>query len=109
MRRISKGSLVVMLAFVLGAGAMLALNLAQPSVGQAGEGEKPATGARYAVIETEGHNLIVTDNKTNVLYFYAVDKGQPVGSDMKLRGSIDLKQVGQAVITPKKINIQRKD
>jgi hypothetical protein len=58
-------------------------------------------GPRYTVGETEGHNLIVTDNKTNTLYFYTIDKDKEVGSDLKLRGSIDLNQVGKKVIKPK--------
>jgi hypothetical protein len=34
--------------------------------GSAGGGASP----RYSVIDTEGHNLIVTDNQTNTLYYY---------------------------------------
>jgi hypothetical protein len=66
-------------------------------------------GAHYTVIETEGHNLIVTDNATSTLYFYAVDKGEAVGSELKLRASLDLTQIGKDTIKPKPINIQRKD
>jgi hypothetical protein len=58
-------------------------------------------GPRYTVGDTEGHNLIVTDNKTNTLYFYTIDKDKEIGSELKLRGSIDLSQVGKKVITPK--------
>jgi hypothetical protein len=56
---------------------------------------------RYTVVGTEGHNLIVTDNQKNTLYFYTIDKDAKIGSDLKLRGSVDLKQVGKPVITPK--------
>lgn len=108
--KVSKSSLMVVLALLLGAGTMFTLNLLQPGAGQAGEaGAKASGGPAYTVIETEGHNLIVTDNKANLVYFYAVDKGMPVGSDLKLRASLDLSKVGQPVLTPKKINIQRKD
>jgi hypothetical protein len=63
----------------------------------------PATSPpRYSVVETEAHNLIVTDNSTNTLYFYTVDKDKEVGSPLKLRGSIDLSQVGKPVISPTK-------
>jgi hypothetical protein len=58
-------------------------------------------GPRYTVGDTEGHNLIVTDNKTNMLYFYTIDKDAKIGSDLKLRGTIDLNQVGKKVIKPK--------
>lgn len=56
---------------------------------------------RYAVVDSDGTNLIVTDNQTNTLYFYAVDKDAHVGSDLKLRGSFDLKEVGKPVLKPK--------
>src|SRR5262245_9688254 len=57
--------------------------------------------ARYSVIETEGTNLIVTDNQSNTLYFYVVDKEQPAGADLKLRGSLDLTKCGDMVLKPK--------
>ena len=60
------------------------------------------TGARYTVIETEATNLLVTDNRSNTLYFYTGDRGASVGAPLKLRGSLDLNKVGQASITPKK-------
>jgi hypothetical protein len=62
---------------------------------------------RYSVIETQAHNLIVTDNKSNVLYFYTIDKDKEVGTDLKLRGTIDLKDVGKPVITPVRVNPER--
>ncbi len=54
-----------------------------------------AVGPRYTVIDTEGHNLIVTDNQTNTLFFYTIDKDKDIGSELKLRGSLDLSQVGK--------------
>jgi hypothetical protein len=63
---------------------------------------KPTSGPRYSVVETEAHNLIVTDNQTNTLYFYTIDKDKPIGSELKLRGSIDLNKVGEATMKPKK-------
>jgi hypothetical protein len=60
------------------------------------------SGPRYSVIETAAHNLIVTDNKTNTLYFYTIDRDKPIGSELKLRGSLDLTKVGERVIKPKK-------
>jgi hypothetical protein len=71
---------------------------------QAARGDVPAaaggTAGRYSVVDTEGHNLIVTDNKTNTLYFYTIDKDAEIGSDLKLRGSVNLNDVGKAVIHP---------
>jgi hypothetical protein len=68
---------------------------------QAQRGGGGSTSPRYTVNDTEGHNLIVTDNQTNTLYFYTIDKDAKVGSELKLRGSIDLTQVGRPVIKPK--------
>ncbi len=59
------------------------------------------TGAKYNVIETDASNLIVVDNASNIVYFYTEDPGKEVGNDLHLRGSIDLNEVGKAVIRPK--------
>jgi hypothetical protein len=64
---------------------------------------KPTSGPRYSVTETQAHNLIVTDNQTNVLYFYTIDKDKPIGSELKLRGSLDLNKVGEPVLVPKRV------
>ena len=94
------------LAFALVVGAVVFLNRNQPALG-AEQADKGAGGPHYTVLETEGHNLVVTDNVTDTLYFYTVDKGQPPGSDLKLRASVDLNEVGKPVIKPKDINIQK--
>ena len=60
--------------------------------------EASMTGPRYTVVDTEGSNLIVTDNRSNTLYFYAIDKDKEVGSELNLRGTIDLNQVGKSTI-----------
>jgi hypothetical protein len=62
---------------------------------------------RYRVVETEGHNLIVTDNKTETLYFYSIDRDAKIGSELHLRGQIDLKQVGKKVIRPENVNLKK--
>jgi hypothetical protein len=80
--------------------ALIISTQAQPV--RAERGDSPAGGARYSVVETEAHNLIVTDNRTNTLYFYTIDKDKEVGSELKLRGTIDLNQVGKPAITPSK-------
>jgi len=36
----------------------------------------------------------------NTLYFYTIDQGKEIGSELKLRGTIDLNQVGKPVIKP---------
>lgn len=60
-----------------------------------------AGGPRYTIVDTEGTNLLVVDNNANTLYYYTVDPGKVVGDDLKLRGSIDLTEVGKPVIKPK--------
>jgi hypothetical protein len=70
----------------------------QPALAQREGGA--AASPRYSVVDSEGHNLIVTDNQTNTLYFYTIDKDAKIGSDLNLRGSIDLKQVGKPVLKP---------
>jgi hypothetical protein len=57
-----------------------------------------SAGARYTVVMTEGHNLLVTDNGVNKLYFYTIDKDKPIGSPLKLRASLDLGKVGEPEI-----------
>ncbi|HEV3261259.1 MAG TPA: hypothetical protein VG013_30680 [Gemmataceae bacterium] len=73
---------------------------------QAGRDDAPTSGPRYSVVETEAHNLIVTDNKTNTVYFYTIDKDKEVGSDLKLRGTIDLNQVGKPALKPEKVKAE---
>jgi hypothetical protein len=53
---------------------------------------------RYSVIDSEGHNLIVTDNQSNTVYFYTIDKDAKIGSELKLRGTLDLTQVGKPTL-----------
>ncbi len=74
---------------------------------RAARADAPLTGPRYTVVETEGHNLIVTDNQKNTLYFYTIDKAKEIGSDLHLRGTVDLTQVGQDTIKPSNVKIQR--
>jgi hypothetical protein len=80
--------------------ALIALARQQPA--RAEKADAPVSGPRYSVVETEGHNLIVTDNKSNTLYFYTIDKDKEIGSDLKLRGSVDLNLVGKPTLKPAK-------
>jgi hypothetical protein len=96
--------------FVLGVllvGVAVGLVLHQASSGfalaQRGGGKGGTSAApHYTVVMTEGHNLIVTDNQKNVLYFYTTNKDEPIGSPLHLRGSADLSEVGGSTITPHK-------
>jgi hypothetical protein len=78
---------------------------AYPVMGRSADDAK-ASGAHYSVVMTEGHNLLVTDNATNSLYFYTIDKDQPIGSPLKLRASVDLTKVGEPEITIKAGNLE---
>jgi hypothetical protein len=99
------GGMVLVVVLVIG--ALVFLNRAQPTVGGAEPPDRAGSGPHYTVVETEGHNLIITDNATNTLYFYTVNKGEPPGSDLHLRASLDLSQIGNSVIKPKAINLQK--
>lgn len=60
---------------------------------------------RYTVVQTDITNLLVVDNGTNLVHFYTVDPGKEPGSELKLRGSLDLNEVGKPVLTPKKAQL----
>ncbi len=100
-----KASIVFAVAAALVGGLVLGMSLSQPA--HAGAGTKGAgtkgtvTGPRYSVVHTEGTNLIVTDNRSNTLYFYTIDPEEKPGADLKLRGTVDLTQTGQSIIVPK--------
>jgi hypothetical protein len=94
-----KNGVLVVVGVVL-LGGVLVLTSRAPV--QATEQGGMATGVRYTVVETQGNNLLVTDNGTNTLYYYTIDKDKEIGSDLKLRASVDLSQVGKAEIHIKK-------
>lgn len=106
MNRIWNRYVAAVLFMALIVGGLAILSQKQAAFGRA-EDKAAVSGPRYTVVETEGHNLLVTDNGTNTLYFYTVDKGEPVGAEMKLRGTVDLNLVGKESIKPKAINIQK--
>lgn len=69
-------------------------------IGQANAAQESAGMPRYSVVETQGTNLLVTDNQTNKLFFYTVDRGKEAGEELRLRGTVDLNKVGEKVIKP---------
>src|SRR5262245_48209876 len=87
-----------LLLLVLMVGLVLALYPGRVAVGAAAE---PNAGApHYTVVSTDGAHLIVVDNATNKLYFYAIDKDAKIGEELKLRGSANLTDVGKPSIKP---------
>ncbi len=92
---------LVLAALLLVAAAVIITSRWQPA--QAAGELAPVTGPRYSVVTTEGHNLIVTDNRKEILYFYTIDKDARVGSELKLRGQVNLQLVGKPVIKPENV------
>ncbi len=97
------------MGLVVAAGGLILLSsFARPVQGRFEEG-KAAGPAHYTVVMTEGHNLLVTDNATNKVYFYTIDKDKPIGSPLKLRASVDLTKVGEDEIHITPHNLEKAD
>src|SRR5262245_29584093 len=86
------------LALVIGLVLVAVIEVSARQPAQAQRAAAPRV--RYSVIGTEGHNLIVTDNQSDTLYFYTIDKDKDVGTELKLRATMDLTKVGKPVIKP---------
>jgi hypothetical protein len=87
---------------VLAAGLLLGMNLSQPAVG-GGTGKAATAAPRYTVVQTGVTGLLVTDNDKHTLYFYSADADSEPGADLKLRGTVDLSQVGKKVLSPRPV------
>jgi hypothetical protein len=88
--------------------ALVALAItSHPALGRAPTEGQTAGPAHYSVVMTEGHNLLVTDNSANKLFFYTIDKDAPLGSPLKLRASMDLTKVGQEEIKITAHNLEK--
>jgi hypothetical protein len=85
---------------------LVVLVLAIPNPQAAGRAPDGAAG-HYTVVMTEGHNLLVTDNGANKLFFYTIDKDAPLGSPLKLRASINLMDVGKDEIRITPHNLEK--
>src|SRR5437899_483310 len=87
---------------------VLALLMSPHAIARGGaDAEGKPAAARYTVVETQGHNMPVTNNSANMLYFYTADKDQPVGSPLKLRASLDLTKVGGPELTIKDHGLEK--
>lgn len=105
-----KNRIPMVVGIILMVVALIVMNRSHSA--QAQRAEPAGAGPRYTVIETQAFNLLVTDNTTNKLYYYATDKEASIGSPMKLRASLDLSQVGreEIKITPHNVeNIREKE
>lgn len=96
----------LIVAGVLAVGVLLGLSRGSSARGDSDE-KGAAAAHRYTVVESQAHNLVVTDNERNMLYFYAADRDKPIGAPLKLRGEIDLSQVGQSQIRITPHNVQK--
>ena len=94
MLKISPIRLMAATVVVFAAALILLSSTARRAQGRTGSSYE-GSGAHYSVVMTEGHNLLVTDNATNKIYFYTIDKDKPIGSPLKLRASVDLTKVGE--------------
>src|ERR1700738_1897891 len=89
---------VAALLIVFAVAMLVAPSIRSTAFGKTVEGTGSAGGAHYTVVMTEGHNLLVTDNASNKLYFYTIDKDKPIGSPLKLRASVEVNKVGDQEI-----------
>ncbi len=92
------GMLFVMAAALVACGVLF-MNR-DTAQGQGGKGGMGGGATKYSVISTDGAHVIVTDNAASKLYFYAIDKDGKIGDTLKLRGSVDLQDVGKPSLTP---------
>src|SRR5262245_18500844 len=106
MKKMLQGGWLIALGLGVALATMMLSGAGQTPLGRAAEDAKSTGAARYTVIETQGFNLLVTDNAANKLYYYATDKDVPIGSPLKLRASLDLSQVGKEEITIKAHNLE---
>jgi hypothetical protein len=84
-----------LVAIALVIGVVLLLNTGR-SAAQRGSG-----GAGHCtVVNTDGSHIIVVDNASNTLYFYAIDRDGKIGDELKLRGKVDLNDVGKPSLKP---------
>jgi hypothetical protein len=100
-----KNRLPLAIVAVLAVAVVVLAFTTRPALGRAEEGR--AASPHYSVVLTEGHNLLVTDNGANKIYFYTIDKDKPIGSPLKLRASMDLTKVGQDVIEITNHNVEK--
>jgi hypothetical protein len=60
----------------------------------------PLASPKVTVVATDGAHLIAVDNTTQTLYYYAIERDGKIGDELKLRGTVDLKDVGKPSLKP---------
>jgi hypothetical protein len=109
MDKVAQNRLLAVGVVVLAVALIALVSTGRPALGRAEGDAGTGASARYTVVETQGHNLLVTNNATNTLYFYTVDKDRPIGSPLKLRASVDLTKVGDQEIRITAHNVEKTD
>jgi hypothetical protein len=104
-RNICQVGAIVVLGLVFALGVLL-VGTRQSALAN-GKDDTKSGMAHYTVVMTEGHNLLVTDNASNKLYFYTIDKDKPIGSPLKLRASVELARVGEDEIHITSHNLEK--
>jgi hypothetical protein len=107
MIRVSQNRVLTACVLILAVGLIALWSNSSRVLGLAEQESRMAGGTHYSVVMTEGHNLLVTDNAANKLYFYTIDKDKPIGSPLKLRASIDLTKVGEKEIRITDYNVEK--
>jgi hypothetical protein len=103
----SSNRVLAVCVVLLAVGLIALWSTAHPVFGRADDQAKGSGSPHYSVVMTEGHNLLVTDNATNKIYFYTIDKDKPIGSPLKLRASVDLTKVGDEEIRITAHNLEK--
>ena len=95
MNKLWKGGVFGLLVIAFAVAITMFASTRQEVSARTKDDTKMSGGPHYSVVITEAHNLLVTDNATNKIYFYTIDKDKPIGSPLKLRASVDLTKVGE--------------
>lgn len=94
MRTCWKNGIGLLALTLVAAIAMLAYS------GQSAAQREGGAHGRYTVVATDGSHIIAVDNAAAKLYFYAIDQGGKVGDELKLRGTVDLQDIGKPTLKP---------
>ncbi len=76
------------------------LLVSHPWSAVSGADPKDGGPSKHTVVSTDGTHLVVTDNQADKVYFYAIDRDGKPGDELKLRGSLDLADVGKPSLKP---------
>src|SRR6516165_11673888 len=90
----TKSRIVAVAAVAVAVGAIVLSSAASRVFGRGGEDTKAGGSPHYSVVMTEGHNLLVTDNATNKIYFYTIYQDKPICSPLKIRPPGEFTQGG---------------